>query len=64
MGISRQATPPFLKGNGQVLGEPLITCDARDRKSSIQALQKLVSYTLSLAEVSGGAADKVLSGSW
>lgn len=30
---------------------PLITCDARDRKSSVQALRELVTYTLSLAEV-------------
>ncbi|HET6501491.1 MAG TPA: ATP/GTP-binding protein [Amycolatopsis sp.] len=30
---------------------PLITCDARDKKSCVEALQELVSYTLSLAEV-------------
>jgi signal recognition particle receptor subunit beta len=31
---------------------PLITCDARDKKACVEALQELVSYTLSLAEVS------------
>jgi signal recognition particle receptor subunit beta len=33
---------------------PLITCDARDKASVLETLQELVSYTLSLAEVSEG----------
>jgi signal recognition particle receptor subunit beta len=32
---------------------PLITCDARDRASSVETLKRLVSHTLSLAVVSG-----------
>nr|WP_223843237.1 hypothetical protein [Amycolatopsis methanolica] len=33
---------------------PLVTCDARDKTSVLETLQELVSYTLSLAEVSEG----------